>query len=211
MIGFSALIVVGMSLFISLKTGVYFLVIIIFPVTLSIIAPFFDTPFLKKSGDLMYHSTLFLSEKLKKGVITIHGGTLLDYVFVIDRKMSGKQRTTFIVQQYVEGLLALIEQYENRKFGNIRIRGTSYIINQRTAQRVGFKIVRTDYIQKLILTYNYFNILITYSIAKDKLSFPKLRETMTFETNLSDLVERKKSIRELNETLKGSLAKNPVT
>ena len=41
-------------------------------------------------------------------MIKIHGGTLFDYVFVIDQKMNGKQRTNFIIQQYLEGLLNLI-------------------------------------------------------------------------------------------------------
>jgi len=208
LIGFSALIAVGLALVISVKTGFYLLVILFFSITLSIIAPFFDTPALKKSGNLIYYSPLFLSEKPKKGVIKIHGGTLFDYVFVIDRRMSGKQRTNLIVQQYLEGLLNLIEENENGKPENVRIRGTSYIINARTAQRIGFRIVPTDYIQKVILTYNYFNLLISYSIAKGKLSFPKLRETKTFETNLNELVRRKGVISSLNKKLKSAIAKS---
>ena len=208
LIGFFALIVILTTLFISLKTGIYLFVILIFPITLSIIAPFFDTPSLKKSGDLIYYSPLFLSEKLKNGTIKIHGGTLFDYVFVIDLKMSGKQRTNFIVHQYLEGLLNLIEENEIKKSENITIRGTSYIINDRTAERIGFKVIKTDNIQKLILIYNYFNVLITYSIAKGKLSFPKLKQTKTFETKLSELVERKGFIKNLNEKLKSTIAGN---
>jgi len=208
LIGFFALMVILTTLIISWKTGIYLFVILIFPITLSIIAPFFDTPSLKKSGGLIYYSPLFLSEKPKNGMIKIHGGTLFDYVFVIDLKMNGKQRTNFIIQQYLEGLLNLIEEKENNNYENINIRGTSYIINDRTAQRIGFKVIKTDYIQKLILIYNYFNVLITYSIAKGKLSFPKLKETKTFETKLYELVERKDSIRNLNEKLKSTIANN---
>lgn len=199
MIGFFALIVILASLFISWKTGIYLFVIFTFPIILSIIAPFFDTPSMKKSGGLKYYSSLFLAERPKNGTIKIHGGTLFDYVFVIDPKMNGKQRTNFIIQQYLEGLLNLIEENEINKSENVKIVGTSYIINDRTAQRVGFKVVKTDYVQKLILIYNYFNVLMTYSIAKGKLSFPKLKETKTFEAKLNELIKRKDFIRNLNE------------
>ncbi len=208
LIGFCALIVIIASLFISWKTGIYLFGILTFPITISIIAPFFDTPSLKNSGKLVYHSPLFLSERLNNGVIKIHGGTLFDYFFIIDQKMNGKQRTNFIIQQYLEGLLNFIEENEKNKSENIKIRGTSYIINGRTAQRIGFKVIKTDYIQKLILIYNYFNVLITYSIAKGKLSFPSLKETKTFETKLNELVERKDFIRNLNEKLKSTTTNN---
>lgn len=205
LVGLFALVVILTTLFISWTTGIYLFVLFALPITLSIIAPFFDTPSLKGSGDLIYYSSLFLSEKPKDGMIKIHGGTLFDYVFVIDLNLNGKQRTNFVIQQYLAGLLNLIEENENNKSENFRIRGTSYILNDRTAQRIGFHIIETDYIQKLILIYNFFNVLITYSLAKGRLTFPKLNETKTFETTLNILVERKGIIRDLNEKLKNSI------
>lgn len=130
---------------------------------------------------------------------------MFDYVFVIDKKMNGKQRTNFIIHQYLQGLLKLIEENKNNSDGNLIIRGTSYIMNEKTAQRIGFRVIDTDIIQKLILIYNYFNILISFSIAKGYLSFPNLKETKTFETTLRDLVHREKYIMDLNEKLKSSI------
>ena len=207
LIALLALIVILIASIISWITGVYLFVALVLPIALSIIAPFFDTPSLKKSGGLIYYSALFLTEKPKNGLIKIHGGTLFDYVFVLDLKMNGKQRTNCIIQQYLEGLLNLIEEKQNSNYQNIKIRGTSYIISDRTAQRIGFKIIKTDYIQRLLLIYNYFNILITYSIAKGKLSFPKLKETKTFETTLNELVDRKDFISSLNDKLKANITK----
>jgi len=155
---------------------------------------------------MLYYSPLFITEKPKNGLIKIHGGTLFDYYFVIDKKMNGKQRTNVIIQQYLDGLLKLIEQHENNK--EMKIRGTSYIINKRTAEKIGFKIVETDILQKIILIYNYFNILISNSIAKNKLSFPKLNKTITFDTDVSQLLERKNYIKKLNKSLKSTIAKN---
>ena len=166
----------------------------------------FRYAFLKKNGGVIYYSPLFISEKPKNGLIKIHGGTLFDYYFVIDKKMNGKQRTNFIIQQYLDGLLHLIEKYENDK--KIKIRGTSYIKNKRTAEKIGFEIVETDILQKIILIYNYFNILISNSIAKNKLSFPKLNKTKTFDADLSQLLERKEYIEKLNKSLKSTIANN---
>lgn len=118
--------------------------------------------------------------------------------------MNGKQRTDFIIQQYLDGLLHLIEKYEKNK--RMKIRGTSYIINKRTAEKIGFEIVETDVLQKIILIFNYFNILISNSIAKNKLSFPKLNKTKTFDADVSQLLKRKEYIEKLNKSLIGSIA-----
>jgi len=88
----------------------------------------------------------------------------------------------------------------------MKISGTSYIINRRTAEKIGFKIIETDFLQKIILTYNYFNILISNSIAKNKLSFPKINKTNTFEANIGQLLERKEYIEKLNNLLKKDIA-----
>ena len=77
-IAFGASILLLLSIFISWITGVYLIGIFAFPLVISIIAPFFDIPSLKKSGKLIYHSPLFLTERKKNGVIKIHGGTLFD-------------------------------------------------------------------------------------------------------------------------------------
>lgn len=201
-----SLIIIFFSVIISIYSGIYLIGILTFAITLSIIAPFFDMPSLKKSGRMIYYSPLFIAEKPKNGLIKIHGGTLFDYHFVIDKKMNGKQRTDFIIQQYLDGLLHLIEKYEKNK--RMKIQGTSYIINKRTAEKIGFEIVETDVLQKIILIFNYFNILLSNSIAKNKLSFPKLNKTKTFDADVSQLLKRKEYIEKLNKSLKGSIANN---
>ncbi len=153
---------------------------------------------------MIYYSPLFITEKPKNGLIKIHGGTLFDYYFVIDKKMNGKQRTDFIIHQYIVGILSLIEKH--KKDERIKIRGTSYILNERTAEKIGFEIIETDILQKIILIYNYFNILISNSIAKNRLAFPKLNKTKTFEADISQLLERKEYIEKLNKSLKNTIA-----
>ena len=47
-------------------------------------------------------------------------------------------------------------------------------------------------------------MLISSSIAKNKLSFPKLNKTKTFETDISQLLDRKDYIEKLNISLKST-------
>lgn len=128
--------------------------ILVFSGTMSIIAPFFDTPSLAKQGELIYYSPLFLTEKGKNGVITMHGGTLFDYYYVLDRTLNGTQRTKLIIKGYLDGLLNLIEEYEGKVPNLIKIKGTSYIINERTANKIGLKKVKTSLLQSFILGFN---------------------------------------------------------
>ena len=192
----------------SIVSGLYILLLLSITITLSIIAPFFDIPALKKNGRLIYYSSLFIAEKEKDGKIIIHGGSLFDYVFVIDKKLTGKQRTNFILQKYLEGILNLMAVCEKNHNTSVKIKGTTHILNDRTANKIGLKIIKTDFIQKLILTYNYVNVLISNSIAKRKLSFPKMNNIRTFESELNELIEKKEFIRELNNKLKYTLAHN---
>lgn len=188
-------------LLLSFAIGLPLLAILVFSITMTIIASFFDTPSLAEQGQLIYYSPLFLTEKEKNGVITIHGGTLFDYYYVIDRSLNGTQRTNLIIKGYLDGLLSLIETYEDKAPNLIKIRGTSYIINERTAGKIGLKKVKTNFLQSLILSFNYFNLMSSYSLAKAKLSFPNLRNTHSFEGDLDELIAQKNYLLRLRKLL----------
>jgi hypothetical protein len=209
-IGFIALFFNVIVMVVSIFSGLYFLICISIVTTLSVIAPFFDIPALKKQGKLMYYSTLFVTEKEEKGSIKIHGGSLFDYVFVIDKTLSGQQRTNFILQQYLEGILNLIAVCEKENNTDVKIKGTTYILNERTGHKIGLNSIKTDFIQKLILRFNYVNILISNSIAKRKISFPKLNAIKTFESTIQELIKRRTFIEELNERLKNKIHKKKL-
>ncbi|AHM63399.1 hypothetical protein D770_25780 [Flammeovirgaceae bacterium 311] len=192
-------------LIVAFMSGMWLLPILSVAITLSVIAPFFDTPSLKEHGKLIYYSPLFLAENERGGVVTVHGGTLFDYLYVLDRSQNGKQRTNSIIISYLEGILKLIETYEGKDHASVKVRGTTYILNERTAQRIGFRKVETDVLQKLLLVYNYIQLTLSNSIAKAKLSFPNLKQIHTFEASMSDLIRRKKLIIELDKKLKKQL------
>ncbi|RFC55085.1 hypothetical protein [Brumimicrobium aurantiacum] len=199
-IAFLALFFNAVAFFIAIITGLYFLFFIFLVISLTLIAPFIDVPQLKKSGKFIYYSNLFLAEKEKDGIIKVHGGTLFDYVFTLEKSWSPQKRKSYILQQYLEGLLTLIETFENQD--KIKIKGTTYFVNAKTLKRFGFKKVSTDNIQKFILFYNYFNLLVSNSFVHQKLSFPSMRNLATFEGEISEIGKQKELIETLNQKLK---------
>jgi len=206
-IALGAAVIVLLTAYLSWITGWYLIGILTFSLVLSIIAPFFDTPALRKSGQLTYHSLLFLTEKPQNGLVKVHGGTLFDYVFVLERRMSSNQRTNLILQQYLQGLLHFLEDCDNKGLDHLTLRGTSYVLRKRTLEKIGFSTVRPDWVQYLILTYNYLNLAIALSMAKNKLAFPNLGNTRTFEADINQLRARKAYIETVNKRLKSRIAR----
>ena len=84
----------------------------------------------------------------------------------------------------------------------MKFTGTTYILSARTAKKLGFKIIKIDGIQLLLLFMNYFNLLVSNSIAKRKLAFPNLRKAISFEAELPELIKKKQLIKALSERLK---------
>lgn len=170
----------------------------------TIVAPFFDVPSLVKKGGLTYHSLFLLAEKPKKDTVTLHGGTLFDYYFTLERGWSGQLRTAFILAEYLRGLLSLMEYFPD----DMKLRGTSYIIQERTARKVGMLKAPTDGIQVFLLTFNYFNLMASLYLAKGKLTFPNLNRVHTFEGTIGALRENEGFIRGMLKRLEeGALGK----
>lgn len=192
------------ALFLAFYFKIYFFAPIFIWTLLSILAPFIDTPILVKKGKLNYYSKLLLAENENNNVMVIHGGTLFDYYFTLDKNASSRQRKIIILQQYLEGLLQIIVE---RKGQNLQIKATTYILNERTGKKIGFNCRKPDFIQTLILIINYPNLLVTKSFANNVLSFPNLRKTRTFETDINSLIKNQSTIEKLNTRLKETINK----
>ena len=189
--------------FISFYFKIYFLAPISFWIVLSVIASFFDMPSMIKNGKLQYESSLLISEKEKDNQITIHGGTFFDYYFVLNKNDNRKNRRNFILLEYLNGILKLIES--NHKKPNLEIIGTTYILNQRTANKIGFEVQKTNATQLIILILNYPNLVFTKSYANKKISFPNLRNIKTYKANIRELHENKRRMIKIRSTLQLSL------
>lgn len=199
-VGILLFLISGSVLVISYLAEFYFLVVLL-PLVLLVAAPFMDLPMGRKSGKFIYYSPVFITEKEKNDRIIVHGGTLFDYYFSIDPDLSPKKRTQTVLYGYIYGLSELISEYEQQYNENLRIRGTTYIMNQRTAERFGFKTVNTDLLQLIILLLNYIPLTISYSFLKKRVQFPNISEIKTYEVNMSELIEHKERLIHLKNRL----------
>jgi hypothetical protein len=135
-----------------------------------------------------------LAEREKNNRIKIHGGTLFDYYFVFRREMTAQERTRLVLLEYLKGLRNLAQATT----ANVTIQGTSYFLNERTANKLGLRKVTTDRMQQLIMLFNYVNIMLSLSLVKRSIVFPSLNRLSTFEGKAIDL---QKSILFLNELI----------
>lgn len=157
-------------------------------------------PAMIKNGKMTYLSLFLIAEKEKNNQIIIHGGTLFDYYFSLDAFQNPKERKQFILAEYLSGILELIES--NKENHGIKVKGTTYILNKRTAKKIGFEVEKPDMIQKIILILNYPNLIATKSYAERKLSFPKLVATNTYTSEIGTLNENKERIEKVRNTLR---------
>lgn len=180
----------------------FYLLAALIPIAILIAAPFFDLPSGKKNGSFVYYSPFLITEPKKDGLIVFHGGTLFDYYYTLPSDLEGRERTRFVLYGLVSGFLRFISEHEKEKNGNLTIRGTSYIMNTRTASRFGLRPVQKDFLQILILLFNYIPITLSNSFLKQKLSFPKLSNVRTYEANFEELVAQKDELLRLKRRLK---------
>ncbi|MEP2770939.1 MAG: hypothetical protein ABJH05_02240 [Fulvivirga sp.] len=183
----------------------FYLLVCIVPFIILLFAPFLDTPKGITSGTLQYQSPLLITQDTQKKII-IHGGTLFDYFFVLNNQFPKSSRKKIVIIGYLRGLLNLIAAYEMKRMDDRPIEGTSYIINQRTAEKIGLSPTTTNAGQYLILILNYLVLMISYSYVNGKLSFPKLSEIKTYKGSISNIAERKQFIQDLEKFLTQSIS-----
>lgn len=192
-IGLSLFFLIVILLALALLLKWYFLIIFI-PFLIITVASFVDVPGGVKSGQLKHFSPLFLASKERKNVVVIHGGTLFDYYFTLHTISSGAERRKVIMVSQLSGLLQLINQYEAEGRSEVIIKGTSYIINRRTADKIGFTTTGPDAVQMIIMMLNYLPIMLCYSYAKGKISFPNLLNASTFYAPVKNLSANKEML-----------------
>ncbi|RED96661.1 hypothetical protein [Marinoscillum furvescens] len=166
-------------------------------VSLSILAPFVDLPSLVKNNRIGYLSPFLLWQKSNDKII-LHGGTLVEYWFYLDKKWNASERKRHILHQYLLGLQQLI--YRELP-PHTTIQATTHIVGKNTLKRLGFKTISKNEVQLIILTLNYPNLLCTMSLAHGRLQFPNLRMVKSFETTAEELNQRSEQIQLLLQKL----------
>ena len=174
--------------------GLAFFIFFFATILLTIIAPFFDVPSGIKSGNLKYYSTMLIAEKPRNNSIALHSGSLFDYYFSFNQSDSASIRKRKVLLSCLTGLLSLIEQYEKSQLNNIEVKVTSYILNHRTAQKLGLVKAQQDMLQRLILYFNFFNLTCSLSLINKKLTFANVTKTESFKVDMDTLIGKKEKI-----------------
>ncbi len=178
-----------------------FIPLIFIPIILSFFASFVDVPMGRKSGHLIYYSPLLLASALKKGVIELHGGTLFDYYFTLTVNRSENRNRKMVIYSYLEGLINLLAAWDE-KSDNVKLSANTYFISPKTASKLGFRHVSTNHFQKLLMLFNYLPIMISYSIANGKLSFPNVLQLKSYECTIGELRKNEDYLKEMFERIK---------
>ncbi|GGE32594.1 hypothetical protein GCM10010832_11070 [Psychroflexus planctonicus] len=177
-----------------------FLPFILIFIGINTLASFIDVPQGIKKGNLVRYSPMFLTSKERKQHIQLHGGTLFDYYFCLPEYKTASERKKAVLLAYLEGLVNVIETKKDSP--ETKVLGTTYILNPRTAEKLGFKVTPPQIGQKFLLVMNYIPILIAHSLLHKKLSFPKLSNSIGIAAEISELQQNKKRIEQLVEKLK---------
>jgi hypothetical protein len=171
--------------------GLLLLIPLVIALLLSIIAPFIDVPGMVRAGKMRYFSPFLLCEAEKNQTLNLHAGTLFDFYFMFPKAMPAAARKRLAHAGMIEGLLNLIAHHENNESPPLKVRTTSYILNQRSARKLGLEKQPTDLLQNMILYYNYFNLMASYCLLNRRLGFPSVKSVQTFEADMAALIERK--------------------
>lgn len=156
---------------------------VLFMVSISVFAPFFDVPSLYKQGKLRYLSPLLLVEPLQAHRLKLHNGTLFDYFFTLKPSDSATARTRYVLQQQLKGLLLILDTYPPQT----RIEATSVLLPLHTLRALGFQELPPHNLDRLLLYFNAPNLIVTRSFLKKKWAPPSFRTIARVEISLATL------------------------
>lgn len=161
------------------------------------------TPFFKLVGIYKYYSPMLLGYMANDSQIDLHSGSSFDYLFVMRKYKSGIEMRNRLFIYYLEGLLSIIEQIENKSIPEtVNIVGTSYFFNHRTLHKMGFGIENPSLFYRVNLYVNFFDLCWMYSLSQGKFSIPKLWNVKKGKISGAKLVESKKVMTALFESMK---------
>ncbi|MBD3586911.1 hypothetical protein HHX48_14285 [Salinimonas sp. HHU 13199] len=177
--------------------GVLPLLLPLLAILLSIIAPFFDVPSLVKNKKLTYVSNFLLIEHTRGTVLTLHTATLFDYYFLFTADMNARERKKRALTGILDGLITLCNDQILSATPEQTVRLTTFVLNERTANKLGMREVSKDYLQTFILYYNYINLTMCQSLLNKRLSLPSVKNIKTYEGSTRLLAENKAYLMQL--------------
>lgn len=165
---------------------------------------FTSFPFFKLIGVYTYYSPMLLGYMANKVQIDLHSGGSFDYLMVMRKSRSGAMIRRSLMVFHVGGLLQIIEQIEQGKLpASVKIIGTSYFFNERTAKKIGFELKEPSFFYRLNLFVNFIDLFWMYSLSQGKLSIPKVWRAKKVFLLGHKLVENKEFLLGMHQKLAG--------
>lgn len=174
------------SIFLCMYWRVPCLLLLLIPLYF-VFAQLLDIPFGHLRGTLIHYSPMLIVQPIS-GTWHLHTTTLFDQLFALphkDPKLSNQQQTLIWI---LDGFLDLIEDLKDKP--NIPLVGTTHFLSPRRAKKLGFTIQAAGVGSKFILIINYLNLVLSMSITKGRLRFPKLDQVRRFEISAADLISK---------------------
>ena len=167
------------------------------------IVQFAFTPFFTLIGSYKYLSPMLLVYNPSHIKYDLHNGTSFDYLIVLKGYKSGRGLKNKILEYYLEGMLKLVSEIENKNLPDkVQVTGSSYFFSDRTAQNLGFELSDASTAEKFNIIINYLDLTWMYSLANGKLSFPDLNNVKNAKITGKKLVENKLKLERLCAYLK---------
>jgi len=87
----------------------------------------------------------------------------------------------------------------------LKFEGAPIFFSEHTTNRLGFEVQKTGFTEIFNMLISYFDLLMMYSFAKGKLSFPNLRKVKTASISGEKLIEKKRDLLRLEGYLSGKI------
>ncbi len=163
---------------------------------------FMITPICTITQLYTYYSPMVVAFGKTQTVLDLHNGTSYDYLLKMRGVRPGIMWKKRMLRYYLEALLEIIKEIESGELSEqATIRGSSYFISERTAQKLGFGTYGTSVAERINILLNYVDLLWMYSLSEGKLIFPSLTNIKTVRIKGHELVQQKGHIVQLHDYL----------
>lgn len=190
--------IAGILISVLILSFVYFPLWLLAIPVIKTIGHFSIAPLMRLTGFLNYYSPMLLVVRTAYNKWELHNGTTFDYILNMKWKQKGAIASKFIMINYLKGLLKIINEIEEKKISNeITILGISYIINKKTAERLGFTVERPNIYRRILFVIDYFTLFLMYSFSKGKIAFPNVFKVKKMKISGSRLVASKEIIKQV--------------
>lgn len=185
------------SVFLAMYTQQLWLLLLLIPFYF-VFAQLLDIPFGHLRGTLRHYSPMLIVQPIGD-VLHLHTTALFDQLFALPHKEPELSNQQQILLWIMDGFIALIEDLKDQP--STQIVGTTHFLSRRRAERLGFTMRKADPFSQLILVLNYLNLVISMSITKGGLHFPKLNQVRTFEIKSEDLIKKESFFKDWRDKL----------